>query len=274
MHADQLGFGLAMWELGEHVTPLPPAKNFPIHLPLESYDAESGAPAVLHYHDRVGPDGMLLPLGIPRVDERIELVNGVLSADRRASFDNGRFWNFRYSEHGALGSGLGSRGRNAEEKRRLIAGVIAETSPRSVLDVGCGDLFVTGDLPLADYFGLDVSAEAIRIAGTRRTDWRFATGDVLSADLEPADLVLCLDVLIHERDPHRYRGAVCRLAELAKRTLLIAAYNQEPWLTSAMTFYHEPISRTLRETGRFASIEIVGGYRDTTVLRATHEGDL
>ena len=75
-------------------------------------------------------------------------------------------------------------------------------------------------------------------------------------------------MLIHERDPHRYRAAVYRLAELARPTLVVAAYNQDSWLTSAMTFYHEPISRTLRESGCFASLEIIGGYRDTTVLRA------
>lgn len=274
VHADQLGFGLAMRELGEHVTLLPTAKNFPTHLPPESYAAESAAPAVLHYHDRLAPDGMLLALGIPRADERIRLVNEVLSADRRARFDNARFWNFRYREHGALGSGLGSRGRAAEEKRRLIGMVIAETAPRSVLDVGCGDLFVTGDLPVAEYVGLDVSAEAIRIAQARRADWHFIVGDVLSAELEPADLVLCFDLLIHERDPERYRSMVSRLAELAKHTLVVAAYNQEPWLTSAMTFYHEPISRTLRESGRFASLEILGGYRDTTVLHAERLHDL
>jgi len=273
VHADQLGFGLAMWELGENVAPLPTAKNFPTHLPPDSYAADGTAPAILHYHDRLAPDGMLLPLGVPRADERVRLVNDVLSAERRASFDNARFWNFRYREHAALGSGLGSRGRAADEKRRLIASVIAVTSPGSVLDVGCGDLFVTGELPIAAYVGLDVSAEAIRIARARRADWHFITGDVLSAALDPADVVLCFDVLIHERDAHRYRAAVSRLAALAKHTLVVAAYNQEPWLTSAMTFYHEPISRTLRESGAFESLEIIGGYRDTTVLRAERRAE-
>jgi SAM-dependent methyltransferase len=271
-HADQVSFGLAMWELGEPVVPLPPAANFPLHLPLGTYDPACPPPVVLHYHDRLGADGLLLPLGLAQVDDRVALVNGVLERRRRTDFDNGRFWNFRYGEHPQLGSGLGSRGAHAEEKRRIIAGVIADIAPASVLDVGCGDLYVTAGLGVARYFGLDISGEAIRIARERRPDWTFAVGDVLSGDAPPADLVLCMDVLIHERDAWRYRAAVERLAELAGRELVIAAYNQEPWLISAMTFFHEPISRTLHATGRFASVEIIGGYRDTTVVRATRSG--
>jgi hypothetical protein len=79
-HADQISFGLAIWELGEPLVRLDPAVNFPTHLPLERYGAGGEPPVVLHYHDRLGPDGMLLPLGIPAVDERVRLVNEVLAA--------------------------------------------------------------------------------------------------------------------------------------------------------------------------------------------------
>ncbi|HEX3463976.1 MAG TPA: class I SAM-dependent methyltransferase [Candidatus Elarobacter sp.] len=268
-HADQIAFGLATWDLGEPVVPLPPEANFPLHLPLERYRRPAAAPVVMHYHDRIGADGFVLPLGIPPADERVRKVNEFLRGEQREGFDNARFWNFRYETHPELGSGLGSRGPHAAEKRRLLRTLIAAGAPESVLDVGCGDLHVAHDLPVANYLGLDVSAEAIRIARERRPDWRFAVGDLLSAELAPADLVVCLDVLIHERDPERYRAAVRRLAELTRRELVIAAYNQPPWLTSAMTFYHEPITMTLAACDGFAGLEIVGGYRDTTVVRAS-----
>jgi hypothetical protein len=81
-HADQISFGLAMWELGETVFPLPAIANYPTHLPVDRYDPATDPPAVLHYHDRVGGDGLLLPLGVPHVDDRIRLVNETLSAQR------------------------------------------------------------------------------------------------------------------------------------------------------------------------------------------------
>jgi len=158
--------------------------------------------------------------------------------------------------------------RHAAEKRRLLAAIVAESAPGSVLDVGCGDLDVTHDLPVERYVGLDASSEAIGIAGRRRPDWRFEVGDLLAADLTPADLVLCLDVLVHEPDRNRYRAAVRRLAGLARRELVVAGYNQPPWLASPATFYHEPITTTLAASGLFDALTIVGGYRDTTVVRA------
>jgi hypothetical protein len=36
-----------------------------------------------------------------------------------------------------------------------------------------------------------------------------------------------------------------------------------------MTFYHEPITTTLAACDGFTSMEIAGGYRDTTVVRAS-----
>jgi Methyltransferase domain len=270
-HADQIAFGLATWELGIAILPLPLAANFPTHLPpLPAASAEP--PAALHYHDRIGADGLLLRTGIPHADERIASVNETIARARRAGFDNARFWNFRYAEHPELGSGLGSRGRNAHAKRKLLLEALAETAPASVLDVGCGDLTVTGDLPLERYVGLDVSAEAVRIARARRPDWRFVVGDLLETEVPAAETVLCFDVLIHERDPGRYRAAVARLAALAERELIVGAYNQPPWLRSAMAFYHEPITATLLASGAF-SLEIIGGYRDTTVVRATRLHD-
>jgi hypothetical protein len=267
-HADQISFGLAMWELGEPVAQLPSAANFPLHLAEHRYEADPEPPVVLHYHKRVTAGGLLRPLGIPSVDDRVRLINETLTADRRKNFDNRRFWNFRYSEHAERGSGTGSRGRHVAEKQRLITLAIEDAAAASVLDVGCGDLEIARDLAVRDYVGLEISREAVRIAQEKRPEWRFVVGDLLSADVATADLVVCLDVLIHERNPQRYRASVKRLGTLARKALLVGAYNQEPWFTSSMTFFHEPISHTVLATGAFSSLRIVGGYRDTTVVLA------
>jgi hypothetical protein len=87
-HADQISFGLAMWDIGEPVRALPAAANFPTHLPLEQYDTDCDTPSVLHYHDRVALNGLLLPLGFPRVDDQIRLVNGKLSGTSTTESDS------------------------------------------------------------------------------------------------------------------------------------------------------------------------------------------
>jgi hypothetical protein len=85
--ADQIAFGLATWELGLPIKPLPVAANCPTHLPMVPSDGPPDPPAVLHYHDRIGTDGLLLDSGVPVVDDRIRLVNETLSAKRLRSFD-------------------------------------------------------------------------------------------------------------------------------------------------------------------------------------------
>ena len=84
-HADQIAFGLALWELNEPVAHLPPAANFPLHLALHRYQPSPEPPVVLHYHDRVTAEGLLQPLGIPSVDERVQLINATLVNSRRAT---------------------------------------------------------------------------------------------------------------------------------------------------------------------------------------------
>ena len=74
-----------------------------------------------------------------------------------------------------------------------------------------------------------------------------------------------------------YRSAahLCRIPAtgrahilLAKDTLIVAAYDTEPAFVSSITFYYEPISKTLAECGDFTELSIVGKYRDISVAVA------
>ena len=59
----------------------------------------------------------------------------------------------------------------------------------------------------------------------------------------PRDLVLCLDVLIHQRTPEAYRGLLRQLAPLARHGL--PAYSKHPLLKTVCidrTFY-APLAR-------------------------------
>jgi len=80
-HADQIGFLLALLETATPVTLLPLSLNFPTHLKKTTYaPVHDIAPDILHYHDRLDDDGLLLPLGLPRIDAAITRVNAALRA--------------------------------------------------------------------------------------------------------------------------------------------------------------------------------------------------
>lgn len=78
-HADQVGLALALIELKLSPTRLGLDMNYPTHLKKTSYRPEHDiAPAVIHYHDRLDADGLLAPLGLPRVDAAVAGVNAML----------------------------------------------------------------------------------------------------------------------------------------------------------------------------------------------------
>ncbi len=263
VHIDQVAFGLALLDLDLPLDRLPLTGNFPTHaLVGPGPDVD---PQVLHYHDHVDASGFLAPIGRPRVDAAMARVNRVIGRRRRERFENRSFWDFRYRHAPGLGSGIGSRGSHLDAKRRLMA---AEVRPAdTVLDVGCGDLEVSRTLEVAAYTGIDVSAEALALARTKRPDWAFHHGDVHALDPAPHDVVVCLDVLIHQSDVAAYRALLGALLRLAHRTVIVSGYNQPPWLESEITFYHEPLSQSVCRIAGPAALEIVAGYRDATVLR-------
>jgi SAM-dependent methyltransferase len=96
-------------------------------------------------------------------------------------------------EQSASGPGSG------EPATRLVGPAIVmlveELGASSVLEVGCGDGYWMPDLP--GYVGIDVSAEAIKLASKRhpRREYRVATLDEL--DLGAFDLVIVRDVIQH-----------------------------------------------------------------------------
>jgi hypothetical protein len=73
-HADQMAMALALAEAGFETLHLDLRWNLPTHH-REWIGDEVETPAVLHYHDRVEPSGMLSVFGVEAVDERIRAVN-------------------------------------------------------------------------------------------------------------------------------------------------------------------------------------------------------
>jgi 2-polyprenyl-3-methyl-5-hydroxy-6-metoxy-1,4-benzoquinol methylase len=187
----------------------------------------------------------------------------------RRRFDNRRFWNDRYRTDPDLGSGVGSRGELAVNKRALVEGVWADHGHGSVLDVGFGDLTVLDPAVFKTYTGLDVSDVAVERARQRYPQHTFLNVDFgarAEPDVPAADVVLCLDVLIHQFDPNGYRRMVHRLVARAQRVGLVSGYDNEPKRGGPIIAYHEPLSKTLRDAGVTDATK-VSGYRGLAVLR-------
>ena len=242
-HLDQVAMVLALTAEGIRSEELDVHWNTPIH-DLTRIPPDPPTPAIIHYHQQIDPQGRIRTTGFPSIDQQIERVNDAIGRLWQESFPNATFWQWRYLTDPDLGSGIGSRGQPLLGKRELLATVLDAVAPASVIDVGCGDGEATRDLVMPSYVGIDLSPEAIRRAKIGRPEGRFLVGGI--ADLpDHAELVMCLDVLIHQSDAAAYRDLVARLWGSADRALVISGYEKPLGTVAPMVHFHEPLSVTL-----------------------------
>jgi 2-polyprenyl-3-methyl-5-hydroxy-6-metoxy-1,4-benzoquinol methylase len=114
---------------------------------------------------------------------------------------------------------------------RWVWNLVSATGAESVLDVGCGEGFtierllaVDGRLPMQ---GLDYDWPALLRAKESHPDVFFQMGDIrrLPYGRDSFDLVLCLEVLEHLKEPS---AALDELKRVSGRHCLISVPN-EPW---------------------------------------------
>jgi hypothetical protein len=240
--------------------------NYYVHFSgSHNYFNNSRPISLLHYHNAsINVVGTLEPEGAVTAQE----IAAVACANRQIArhFNNGLFWEKRYAHFIERGSGVGSRGKNLEYKRKLLREQGAEQA-RSVLDVGCGDLEVLKTLALHSYVGVDQSKTALEIAKRARPDWTFFPAPARNAP--GAELVLCFEVLIHQDTLGQYLDLIKYLAEKTESTLLVSGYEEETdsIRRNPMLFYYEPLSVSLERTGRFQSITVVGHHSDVVIFR-------
>lgn len=188
-------------------------------------------------------------------------------------FDNRQFWERRYTTDLELGSGAGSRGEFLESKRELLQQVIEEFNPRSILDVGCGDIEVTKDLPFAgEYTGIDLSPSIVARNRRLQPTWHFIADDFLDIvrrERLEADLVICFDVLIHQHEYETYRAFVRELVNAARKVAIINGFEQprRRGRVNPNTAYHEPITHTLTELGEVERMKIIGPFRNSLIVQ-------
>lgn len=278
---DQFALALALARLELPVRALPVECNFPTHHPLHrSLGPDARRPALLHHHHLLRDDGELLPCTHPGANDAIERVNVELRRDPDAeaaapgqgTFDNQRFWNERYRTNMELGSGIGSRGELLVRKRALLQAIIDEGPPGSILDIGCGDLEIVRGLRYdGAYTGVDISDVVVERNRALVPHWTFEHGEftALAQDRDlSADVVLCLDVLIHQHERGPYEQFVRELVRATRAVGVVAAYDAPPAAEHAsdITAWHGPITELLRASGA-RDVEVVDEYRGTAVVR-------
>ena len=203
-------------------------------------------------------------------------------------FDNREFWNYRYTTNPGLGSGPGSRGVIRLQKGHLIQRLIATNAPETILDVGCGDIRVVGELEYSGlYLGIDISDVVIAMNKRLRSEWDFIATDFLewaaSNDAFSSDLVICLDVLIHQPTARDFEAFVEGLVRVTDGVGLVSGYQAPPRMAppshrtiyheerTARTYFHEPLSQALARHG--VQSRVIGSYRGTTTIAFSHRGD-
>lgn len=243
---------------------LPLRMNFPLHILTAEPAVKNCDPIILRYKDRVDASGYLQTSPNPRAQKRIRQFNERLRQERRRHFDNRLFWDFRYTRDPKLGSGLGSRADVMVFKQEMLSHLVTAQQPQSILDIGCGDQAVSQILPDDIYTGVDISPVVIERNMADYPGRQFICGDVLDLDLNKADLVICLDVLIHIDNAESYQAIVTRLVELTNGVGLVSGYEEPPDIEHSITFYHEPLSKTLTRAGA-RNLKKIGAYHNVSV---------
>lgn len=170
-------------------------------------------------------------------------------------FDNREFWDRRYADNPSLGSGVGSRGENLLHKRKIIEGFLRRAAPASVLDVGCGDHEVLRNVAtLPGYLGLDVSGVAVDRNRRAFPHRRFECLDFTacpSGEAMQADVVLCMEVLIHQHRREQFDRLLANVVAAAAKGGLVSGYmfDPRPEVSSDIIAWHEPITDALTRLG-------------------------
>lgn len=269
VHVDQVAMAMAIISADARYALLGPECNFPIHVPnhLGRFASGDEPIRVLHYHDRTDAHGFVLPVGIAKLDRLIAKANHQIQGFLDQNFDNPIFWNLRYTLHPALGSGIGSREETLKMKREILRTLTAPYLERPILDVGCGDIETVRHLPFTNYTGTDSSAAALALAAEKRPEWKFVPTETAFTDQYA--LILCLDVLIHQKRRVDYDRLIETVANITTERLIISGYDAPPSHASSITAYHEPLGASLAKTGQFDAIVPIGTYREVTLYAAT-----
>jgi 2-polyprenyl-3-methyl-5-hydroxy-6-metoxy-1,4-benzoquinol methylase len=108
-----------------------------------------------------------------------------------------------------------------------VSSIIAPIGAKDVLDLACGEGFVSGSLASHGLVGMDISRSALDIARKNSPGAAFACGDICGTPFKPEsfDLVVALEVLEHLKEPEK---AIIEVGRLSRRYCLFSV-PREPY---------------------------------------------
>jgi len=267
IHIDQIAFSFLLSSSKFPFQVLDSVYNTPTHypslIPVLEKRLAGVAPRVLHYHEYFDNIGLLKNIGNSLIDSSTQKINDVI----KEKFNNKLFWDHRYMINPELGSGVGSRGELMLKKQKILKLYGAENVD-SVLDVGCGDGEVISPLDIDNYTGIDMSLEALKLSAAKRPNGKFIPYHERE-NAEAADIVICLDVLLHQDSIIDYNKLILYISEKASKRLIVSGYGKsEDVDSSCMCHYYEDLHSSLEKTGLFEKIYKVSRYRGLDVIVA------
>lgn len=178
---------------------------------------------------------------------------------------NEEFWNKRYRTC-PEGSGVGSRGIFAKKKLALIQKCVREEEIKSVIDLGCGDLFWIKHLDIQQYTGIDFSQTVIKKNQQIRPNWCFKSFDFSSEKVsDEADLAICLDVLIHQPTSEKHDLVIENALKASRKILLISGYRFKPDRLPPTMYFYETIFDAIGRRG--LEYQNIYSYRESAMLK-------
>lgn len=138
-------------------------------------------------------------------------------------FDYATYWENRYRLGG--NSGDGSYGSNARWKAELINSIYSANSLKSVVEFGCGDGAQLSDYKFSSYLGLDISPKAVDLCRSKFESDKSKNFSVItphaSHKIKKADLVICIEVLMHVTNEEDFIWTLSRIFESAADFVII-----------------------------------------------------
>ena len=126
----------------------------------------------------------------------------------------------------------------------LVSKIALHNNTVRVLDVGCGEGFVTNllvsNIVNIDVVGLEYTREALEIARKSNPSVQWIQGDIyqLPFEDETFDIIICTEVLEHLSNPHR---AIAECKRVCKKYILLTVPN-EPWFCMGNLFALKNVS--------------------------------
>jgi predicted TPR repeat methyltransferase len=130
--------------------------------------------------------------------------------------------------------------------------VIIDLDPASILDLGCGGLPLVLGSADYEYVGIDYASEAIAMACANDPCGDYRLSAIHSAQVEPADLVLLVDVLPYQSDADALHDILEKAAQSARIWILLSVLEQPPDSTRGPArYFHQPVDDLLARIPSF-----------------------